>query len=64
MISQSGGPFTIVVTATIAPTAAAFNTFANPVSIGSASPELETANNAAQAATYVGRFLYLPLITR
>jgi len=61
-MSAKSGPFNVVVTATVAPTAAMWSTLSNTVSIGTPSPELETANNVAQAAIFVGRRMYMPLI--
>jgi TolB protein len=61
-ISAKSGPFNIVVTVTVAPTATLWSTLSGTVSIGTTSPELETANNVAQAAIFVGRRMYMPLI--
>ena len=36
----------------------------NEVRISAASPELETANNEAEATVGAGRLLYLPLVMR
>lgn len=43
----------IIITATVAPTATLWSTLTNTANIGTASPELETLNNAAQAAVVV-----------
>jgi uncharacterized repeat protein (TIGR01451 family) len=56
--------FTLVVTATVDPTATTFSTLTNTMDITTATTELETANNTAQAATFVGRRTYLPVIWR
>ena len=85
-LPPKSGPFTIVLTTTVAPTATMFSTLNNTVNIGAISPhrpsivptssqcpcgmslwdvpmgELETANNTAQSATFVGLPLYLPLV--
>jgi len=53
---------TIVVTATVDPAAPLWSSFTNTASIGATSPELETANNQASAAVFVGRRTYLPLV--
>ena len=47
------GPLTITITATVAPTATMWHWFTNTVSISTTAEELETANNVAQAATFV-----------
>jgi hypothetical protein len=55
---------TIVVTATVSQTAPLLDYLTNTVTIETTSPELETANNTAQAAIFIGRLVYLPLIWR
>jgi uncharacterized repeat protein (TIGR01451 family) len=55
--------FTLVVTATVSPETPMMSYVANTASIGTASPELETANNSIQAWGFVGRRVYLPLIS-
>jgi uncharacterized repeat protein (TIGR01451 family) len=61
-LSAKSGPFNIVVTATVAPTATVLNSFTATVHIGANSPELEKANNVAQTVVFVGRRIYMPLI--
>jgi uncharacterized repeat protein (TIGR01451 family) len=63
-LPAQSGPHHIVVTATVAPTATMFSSFTNTVSIGSASPELETDNNTTHAAVFVGVRTYLPLVVK
>ena len=63
-LAAESGPFAIVVTATVASTATMWSSYTNTVSIGTTSPELETANNLDQAAIFVGRRIYLPLVMR
>jgi uncharacterized repeat protein (TIGR01451 family) len=63
-VPARSGPFTIAVTATVDPAAPLFTTLTNTVSIGAVSPELETFNNTAQAATFIGHRLYLPTVMK
>lgn len=60
-LPAKSGPFNIVVTATVAPTATMWSSLTNTVSIEATSPELETVNNVAHAAIFVGRHIYLPV---
>lgn len=63
-LGAKSGSYTIVVTATVAPTATLFSTLISNISIGTASPELEAANNVNQFRTFIGALLYLPIIRR
>jgi uncharacterized repeat protein (TIGR01451 family) len=63
-LPAKSGPFTIVVTATVVPTATLFRHYTNTVSIQTTATELEQANNVAVAQTFVGYRLYLPLAAR
>lgn len=58
------GPFTIVVTTTAASGVSLRAPLTNTVAIKADSPELETFNNTAQAATFIGYRLYLPTLMR
>jgi uncharacterized repeat protein (TIGR01451 family) len=58
------GPFTIVVTATVAPTTTLLSTLTTLFETHTASLELETANNTFQWSTFIGYLLYLPIIRR
>ncbi len=60
-VPARSGPFTIIVTATVAPTVTPFRYYTNTVRIHTPATELEQANNTDQATTFVGRWLYLPL---
>ena len=62
--SAKSGPFIIVLTTTVAPTATVFSTLSSMMRIGAISPELETASNVAAVTIFVGRRIYLPLIVR
>ncbi len=63
-LPANSGPFTIVLTATVAPTVPMFSTLVSTASITSTSPELELANNTAIIHTLVAYQLYLPLVTK
>ncbi len=63
-LAAKSGPFAIVLTATVAPTAPMLSTLTNTVDIDTISPELETANNEAFARTFIGHQLYLPLVLK
>ena len=71
-VAAKSGPFTIVLTTTVAPTATMFSTLTSTVGIEALSPhrpsvflgELETANNTAQAVFFVGRQIYLPILQK
>ena len=58
------GPFTILVTATVASDAALGSYFTVPVQISSATPELELVNNQQEYVLFIGRQVFLPLIQR
>jgi len=60
-LPAKSGPFTIVITATVAPAVMLGSTLTNTVTIGAISPEIETANNTTQAATFIGYRIYLPI---
>jgi len=60
-LPAQSGPWTIVVTATVAPTVPMFTTFTNTVTIA-CQKELETANNLAWVTTWIGYRIYLPLV--
>ncbi len=53
---------TIIVTATVSQTVPLFSRLTNTVTIETTSPELEVANNSAQAVVFIGRLTYLPII--
>jgi len=63
-LPAKSGPFTIVVTTTVVPTTTLFSNITNTVSIGTSDLELESANNVAQAVSFVGYYTYLPLVTK
>jgi uncharacterized repeat protein (TIGR01451 family) len=63
-LSAKSGSFTIVVTATVAPTVPLASTLTNTVAIEAISPELETFNNTTQAVTFIGYRIYLPMIIK
>lgn len=63
-LPAKSGPFTIVVTATVSPSADPFTDLTLPVSIATGSAELETANNIADFVIHLIRALFLPIITR
>jgi uncharacterized repeat protein (TIGR01451 family) len=63
-LAGESGPFSILITATVAPTATVMSNLVNTASIGSASGEIETDNNVAYATVFVGRRVYLPIIAR
>jgi uncharacterized repeat protein (TIGR01451 family) len=57
-----GGPYEIVLTATVQPGAAMWSTCTNTVSIATSTTEPETTNNSAQAATLIAARVYLPIV--
>ncbi len=63
-LPAQSAPYTIVLTTSVAPTATLFSTLTGVLSIGTASPEIETANNTGEINTFVGRQIYLPVITK
>jgi len=63
-LPAKSGPFTIILTATVAPTVPMFSTLVSTASITSTSPELELANNTAILHALVAYQLYLPLVTK
>ena len=58
------GPVTITLLTTVAPSAPPWGTLTNRVDIGSASPELETLNNQAEAQIWIGWRIILPIALR
>jgi hypothetical protein len=54
----------IHVTLQVTSSAAPGTTVLDTASIASGTPEIEQANNAAQAATFIGHLVYLPSIAR
>ena len=63
-LAGKSGPYSITITATVAPTATTFVDLVTQADIATSSDELETANNIAQASTFIGHRIYLPLIAR
>jgi hypothetical protein len=63
-LAAGAGPFTIIVTATVAAGTPAWTTLPNTVTIGGVTPEVDLDNNTAVAQTFVGYRLYLPLAAR
>jgi uncharacterized repeat protein (TIGR01451 family) len=63
-VPAKSGPFTIVLTASVASTATLYSTLTSTASIGTVSPELETANNTAKATIFVGHQINLPVVIR
>lgn len=63
-VSPESEPFTIIVTVTVAPTVPMLSSFTNTVGIAASTPELEKANNVAQATTFVGYRVHLPIALR
>jgi Tol biopolymer transport system component len=54
----------IIITATVASTATAFETLTTQASIGTASAELQTVNNQSFHDLFIGTFVYLPIINK
>jgi uncharacterized repeat protein (TIGR01451 family) len=63
-LPAKSGPFSIVVTATMAPTATMWSNHTSTARIGSASTELELHNNEVRARVFVGRWVHLPIVVR
>jgi uncharacterized repeat protein (TIGR01451 family) len=57
-------PYSVVLTTSVAPTAATMVYLTSTVTIDTTSQELETMNNLAQVSNLVGRLTYLPLVVR
>lgn len=56
--------FTLTVVTEVLPTAVSFSTLDSTAVIQTTTTELETLNNSVHQQTYIGRFVYLPRITR
>jgi uncharacterized repeat protein (TIGR01451 family) len=63
-LPAKSGFSTIALTTPVASTATLFSTLASTFSIGTASTELETANNLTQSATFVSRQVCLPVVMK
>lgn len=63
-LAAQGEPFVLTVVTQVGPTAVSFSTLQSTAVIETASAELETLNNSAQARTFVGRQAFLPLLFR
>jgi uncharacterized repeat protein (TIGR01451 family) len=63
-LPAGGGPFTILVTVTLAGDALLGNTLTLPVEIASTTPELELMNNQEAYELYIGNMVFLPLLQR
>ena len=63
-LPAGSGPFTILVTATVAGDAVLGSYLTVPVEIASTSPELELVNNQEEFALYIGSRVYLPVTVR
>jgi uncharacterized repeat protein (TIGR01451 family) len=63
-LAAGSGPFSMVLTTTVAPETAMLNALTSTAGVWSASPEVETANNLAQATVAVAYQAFLPFITR
>jgi uncharacterized repeat protein (TIGR01451 family) len=64
MLPAGGGPSQILITATVAITVTPVVELTSAVEIGSAEPEIETANNEATQTTIIGWVIYAPLVMR
>lgn len=63
-LAAKSGPFGLSVVVEVGQTAVSFGTLNSTAIIQPANVELETLNNHAQGQTFVGRFVYLPLVVR
>jgi hypothetical protein len=63
-LPAGSGPFTILVTVTVASDAAPGSTLTIPVEIATATPEIELVNNLEEYTLYIGSFVYLPITVR
>lgn len=61
LLAESG-PFSIIVTATVANNIPAFTLLPSTAVIATPTTELETLNNVAVGQTFIGRFTYLPVV--
>lgn len=62
--TANSAPFSITIVGLLSPTAVPFTTLTSNAQITTTNPELELVNNIAESSTYVGRFIYLPIIRR
>jgi uncharacterized repeat protein (TIGR01451 family) len=58
------GPFTVILTAAVAPDAPMMRTLTNMVAVETEGPQIEVLNNQAQAGVWVGYRICLPLVVR
>ena len=63
-VAALGGPYEIVLTATVQPGAVLGATYTNTVSLTTSTTEPETGNNTASAATLIGARIYVPLVAK
>jgi len=63
-LAAGSGPLSIVLTATVASETAMFSALNSAAGVWSASPEVETANNVAQATVLVAYQIFLPITAR
>ncbi len=63
-VPPRGGPYTILVTVTVQPTAPFLSDLINEIRNTTSLAELETDNNQASVATFVGYRVYLPLVLK
>ncbi len=63
-LAPKSGPFHIVFTTTVASTVQLDTFLSSQASIHTASPELETENNSADATFWTGLLTYLPIVVR
>jgi uncharacterized repeat protein (TIGR01451 family) len=63
-LAAKSGPFSLVVTAVVAPTAVPFATLTAPVEIGGSETELEMDNNSAVVKVFTNHEVYLPIAAR
>jgi hypothetical protein len=63
-LPAKGDPFVIEVVVMVKETAVPFTTLTSTVEITTDGTELEMLNNVAEGSTYIGRFIYLPFISK
>jgi uncharacterized repeat protein (TIGR01451 family) len=63
-LAAGSGPFTLEVVARVSASAPALATVTSTAVISTSTLELEIVNNEARAVTFIGRFTYLPLLSR
>jgi uncharacterized repeat protein (TIGR01451 family) len=63
-LPSNSGTFTLVITAAVMPSVIPMGYYTNTVYIDATMPEAEKPNNVAEAATFIARYTYLPIMLK